>query len=58
MAHYSRAVFDSIVPILITCCIVCVNGVVSTKEDNLEIERNNDSLVYVPHGPLVQCNLL
>ena len=57
MAYYSRTTFASIVPILITCCFVI--GVVPTsREDNQQIERNNDSLVYVPHGPLVQCNFL
>lgn len=54
MAHYSRAAF-SIVPILI---IYLVIGVASTIEDDLELERNNDSLVYTPHGPLVHCNFL
>lgn len=54
MVHYCRAA-SSIVPILITCFVI---GVVSTTEENLEVERNNDSLVYTPHGPLVRCNFL
>nr|CAG4651482.1 EOG090X0IT6 [Simocephalus serrulatus] len=54
MAHYSRAAFN-IVPILI---IYLVIDVASTIEDDLELDRNNGSLVYTPHGPLVHCNYL
>ncbi|KAI9559020.1 hypothetical protein GHT06_015809 [Daphnia sinensis] len=55
MAHYSRAVSTFV--LVLHFCPVIIG--VSTAQDILELTgRQNDSSVYTPHGPLVQCNLL